>query len=144
MKKSGFLILENIITLVIILTISLTVYLGINFLNDIHDKYKHNTFKIDFLNFINLGKYRAFVDSSMYTLRFSETGISLVDKRQVTVDKFNFPSGIKMIKFNGIYNKNLTIQRNGLLARGATFTYKFNESTNNITISAVTGKVNYD
>ena len=48
-----------------------------------------------------------------------------------------------MVKFNGINNRTLTIQSNGLIARGATFTYSFDKKLNEITIAAVTGKVNY-
>lgn len=144
MKKPGVLILENVVSLTIIFAMSISVYISVIFFNDVYREYKHKNFKTQFLNFINLGKYKAFVDSSVYTLRFSETGISLVDKRQVTVDRFKFPKDIRMIKFNGIYDKNLTIQKNGLLSRGATFTYKFYENINEITISAITGKVNYD
>lgn len=79
----------------------------------------------------------------MYTLRFDEKSISLIDKEHVIVNRFNFPKNVKMVKFNGINNRTLTIQSNGLIARGATFTYSFDKKLNEITIAAVTGKVNY-
>lgn len=143
MKKSGIMILENLFSLVLILIISGSIFLGIGQLKGLYNKYEHNKFKMNFLNFINLGRYRAFNESSVYILRFSERGIALVDKYQVTVSKFNFPKNVKMIKFNGINNRTLKIQRDGLIARGATLTYLFGKNLNEIIISAVTGKVNY-
>ena len=143
MKKQGVIILENLLAFVLIMVIMGGIFLGVDQLKNVYSKYEHNKFKMQFLNFINLGKYKAFNDSNMYTIRFDEKSISLIDKEHVIVNRFNFPKNIKMVKFNGINNRTLTIQSNGLISRGATFTYSFDKKLNEITIAAVTGKVNY-
>lgn len=143
MKKSGIMILENLFSLIIILIILGSIFLSIDQLKGLYNKYEHNKFKMNFLNFINLGKYRAFNESGVYILRFSEKGVALVDKNQITVNKFNFPKNVKMVKFNGINNRTLKIDKDGLITRGATFTYLFEKKLNEIVISAVTGKVKY-
>ena len=138
------MILENLLSIILIIVILASAYFSVSFLNDMYKKFEHNNFKTQFLNFINLGKYKAFINSGMYTLKFSETGISLVDKNHVVVNRFEFPKNIRMTKFNGLYNRMLYIQRNGLIPRGATFTYKFYGNINEVTIYAVTGKVSYN
>lgn len=144
LKRSGFMVLENFLSIIFVLIIVTSVCLSIKFFDSMYRKYEHNNFKTEFLNFINLGKYKAFVNSGVYTLKFYENAIALLDKSNVATDIFRFPKSVRMTEFNGIYNRHLNIQRNGLIARGATFTYKFYGDTNEITISAVTGKVNYD
>ena len=99
---------------------------------------------MNFLDFINYGKFKAATDFEFYTLRFSEKDIKLINKRKEIVDIFKFPKTIKMTKFNGINNRTLDIQNDGLIARGATFQYLFKNDINKITIAAVTGKIGYE
>lgn len=143
MKKSGSIFLENMIAISLILIIIGGISINVSNLKNIYSKYESNKFKLEFLDFINLGKYMAVNDNKVYTLRFEEKSISLVNKEHITVKKFTFPQSIKMVRFNGIHNRTLDIQKDGTIPRGATFTYKFYNEIKDITIYAVTGKVNY-
>ena len=135
MKKFGFIMFENLLSLIIVVSLSFSVILSVKFFEVLNDSYEHENFKLNFLDFINYGKFKAATDFEFYTLRFSEKEI---------VDIFKFPKTIKMTKFNGINNRTLDIQNDGLIARGATFQYLFKNDINKITIAAVTGKIGYE
>lgn len=143
MKKRGVLLIENMISLVILIALLGGLFLSISSIKSIHSKYQHQDFKMQFIEFINMSKYYAVNGSITCTLRFEQDKISLVNNQNKVVDRLVFPKNIRMISFNGINNRTLTIQDNGLIYRGATFSYYFNNDKNQITISAVTGKVNY-
>lgn len=144
MKKSGALLAENIIAIVLILMVVGGFFVNASQLKNVYNKHENDKFKLEFLNFINFGKYMAANDNKVYTLRFEEKSISLINKEHSVVDKFKFPKNVKMVRFNGINNRTLDIQKDGTITRGATFTYKFDNDINDITISAITGKVNYE
>lgn len=144
MKKQGVLLIEGILSLIIIIIVSTSIFLSLTSIKNIYTSYQHNSFKSEFVDIINLGKFRAVNDSSRYTLKFFESSISLVDSKNKLIKKYYFPSSIKMIKFNGINNRSLDIKSNGVISRGATFVYSFNGKSNKITIATITGKVNYD
>ena len=127
-----------------VVSLSFSVILSVKFFEVLNDSYEHENFKLNFLDFINYGKFKAATDFEFYTLRFSEKDIKLINKRKEIVDIFKFPKTIKMTKFNGINNRTLDIQNDGLIARGATFQYLFKNDINKITIAAVTGKIGYE
>lgn len=144
MKKQGVLLIESIVSLIIIMVLSTGIFISLTAIKNIYNSYQHDNFKSEFIDIINMGKFHAVNNSSTYTLKFFESNISLVDSRNKLVKKYYFPRNIKMIRFNGINNRSLDINSNGLISRGATFVYSFNGEANKITISTITGKVNYD
>lgn len=143
MRKSGMILLENITSLVILMIIVGSLTINLSVIKKIYDNYIHTKFKLEFIDFVNRGKYSAINTSSSYTLRFYEKRILLANNQNEIVDRFDFPKYIKMVNFNGIYNSRLIIENNGAITRGATFSYYFHDKMNKITISTITGKVNY-
>lgn len=143
MKKRGMILIENITSLMILMIIVGGLSLNVSMFKKIYDNYTHTKFKLEFIDFVNRGKYSAVNNSSVYILRFYEKRMLLSNNHNEIVDRFDFPKQIKMANFNGIYNSRLIIEDNGVITRGATFSYYFRNELNKITISTVTGKVNY-
>ena len=142
MKKSGFFILENMVSLILILIISGALFLNVNPLKNIYNEYSHNRFKMQILNFINYGKYKAANEGLNYSINFYKDYISL-DQSSSVKAKLKFPEGITMVDFNGINNRKLMIKTDGSITRGATFTYRFKKKLYEITIDTITGRVSY-
>ena len=143
MKKRGMILIENLTSLMILMVIVGGLALNVGMFKKMYNNYMHTKFKLEFIDFVNRGKYSAVNDSSVYILRFYEKRMLLANNRNDVVDRFDFPKQIRMASFNGIYNSRLIIEDNGVITRGATFSYYFCDKLNKITISTITGKVNY-
>lgn len=142
-KKRGVMVIENLFSLILIVMVSGGVFFGVNGFKNVYEKHQHDKFKMQFLDFINFGKYKSISNASKYILKFGKERIALTDGSQNLVKQFNFPRNIKMVSINAPNNR-ITINRNGLITRGATFKYLFGKVQDEIVISTITGKVNYD
>ncbi len=144
MKKSGVLFVEGIISLIIIMTIVLGISITSKSIKDMYSNYNHKRFRMEFIDMVNMGKFYAVTNSKPCKIRVADNNISLIVGTKDIIKRYKFPSNIRTLSFNGTNNTYLMIKSNGMINKGATFTYSFNGKTNKITIAAVTGKVNYE
>ncbi|EIA27412.1 hypothetical protein SFB4_183G3 [Candidatus Arthromitus sp. SFB-4] len=66
MKKRGMILIENLTSLMILMVIVGGLALNVGMFKKMYNNYMHTKFKLEFIDFVNRGKYSAVNDSSVY------------------------------------------------------------------------------